>query len=378
MKKVLFISHEASRTGAPILLLNLLKWLKQNTKVEFDLLFLEGGELEEEFKKIATVFYWKAPIKIIGLKQQIYNKILGIKYDYLKEYYNNLFSIFQKKDYNTIYGNTVISSKILLQLNTILPNAAIILHIHELRIHTTDYSSDLQNLQILDVHYIAVSQITQNNLILNHNIYENKISLIYEYIDVNEISKFKRKVVEIGNKFQINGSGFVHVRKGYDIFIMIAKRAIQKYPEIPFYFKWIGELPVGLRPYIEIDIKEAGLSNFIEFTGSVINPFPYFAQSDLFLMTSREDPFPIVCLEHAALGIPIVCFENVSGIPEFIGNNAGIIIPYLDVEKTVDTLADLFSNREKRIFYGENARQKVNEYDINQQALKIFKIIENA
>ncbi len=52
-KKVLFISHDASRTGAPIVLLNLLKWFKTNTDIPFQILLKKGGVLEPDFKAIA-------------------------------------------------------------------------------------------------------------------------------------------------------------------------------------------------------------------------------------------------------------------------------------------------------------------------------------
>lgn len=53
MKKILFISHDASRSGAPFVLLFFMRWLKQNAgNIQMDILLIEGGPLEEEFKKL--------------------------------------------------------------------------------------------------------------------------------------------------------------------------------------------------------------------------------------------------------------------------------------------------------------------------------------
>ena len=49
-KRILFISHEATRTGAPFVLLYLMQWLKQNTNYEADVLLLKGGPLAADFK----------------------------------------------------------------------------------------------------------------------------------------------------------------------------------------------------------------------------------------------------------------------------------------------------------------------------------------
>jgi hypothetical protein len=50
--KILFVGHRADRTGAPILLLHLLRWLRENTELCFELLLLKGGDLEPEFRKL--------------------------------------------------------------------------------------------------------------------------------------------------------------------------------------------------------------------------------------------------------------------------------------------------------------------------------------
>jgi hypothetical protein len=57
MNRILFIGHEADRTGAPIVLLHYLQWLKKNKPhYEIDLLLLRSGDLEEEYRKVANVY----------------------------------------------------------------------------------------------------------------------------------------------------------------------------------------------------------------------------------------------------------------------------------------------------------------------------------
>ena len=54
-KTVLFISHEASRTGAPILLLTFLTWLKRHTEIPFEIILRQGGEITGDFEALAPV-----------------------------------------------------------------------------------------------------------------------------------------------------------------------------------------------------------------------------------------------------------------------------------------------------------------------------------
>lgn len=377
MKKILFISHDASRTGAPLLLLNLLKWISKNTQIKYDILLLSGGALEVEFEKLGTVY--KQKTVALSIRNRIINRILkNSNVSLAKNFFNIYFNNIQIENYSIIYGNTIVCISAFEQLIIKFPEAHYILHVHELYSVTKNFAEALERLKAFPIKFIAVSELVKQNLIKKHNI-TSTISLIYEYIDIEALEKtITRNPLVPLNRFIVNGSGLVHPRKGYDIFIIIAQRAIKKYSNIPFYFKWIGDIPPHLGPYIEIDIANSGLKNFIEFTGSIEQPFPYYASADIFLLTSREDPFPLVCLEHACLGIPTVCFEFATGITEFVGEDCGIIVPYLDIEKAADALANMYFDRVKRKEFGMNAQRKVQQYDINLQIPKILDVINNA
>src|SRR5262245_36483717 len=52
---ILFVSHEASPTGAPFLLLHLLRWLRANTKLDFRVALNSTGPLKADFAELAPV-----------------------------------------------------------------------------------------------------------------------------------------------------------------------------------------------------------------------------------------------------------------------------------------------------------------------------------
>jgi glycosyltransferase involved in cell wall biosynthesis len=85
----------------------------------------------------------------------------------------------------------------------------------------------------------------------------------------------------------------------------------------------------------------------------------YFAAMDVFVLPSREDPFPLVCLEAAAAGRPIVCFENAGGMPEFVEDDCGFVVPYMDIEAFAERLTRLIDDSQLRTRMGEAARNKV-------------------
>jgi len=62
------------------------------------------------------------------------------------------------------------------------------------------------------------------------------------------------------------------------------------------------------------------------------NPTSFFESLSLFLLPSREDSWPLVMLEAAAAGVPMVCFQRSGGAEIFVANGGGTAVPYLDVE----------------------------------------------
>src|SRR5438270_11355084 len=73
MKKVLLISHEASRTGAPILLLNLLTLLKIKG-FDVEVLLKQDGNLKRDFEKQAkaTILYPHARTLLQKIRRKIH------------------------------------------------------------------------------------------------------------------------------------------------------------------------------------------------------------------------------------------------------------------------------------------------------------------
>jgi len=375
MKKILFISHEATRTGAPLLLLQFLQWLKQNTQQEFSILLMYRGEMEDEFAKLGNLYILEPPIiQPLRLRQQIVNALFKRKNkDSVIEYTENIFKKIEHEKFSLVYGNTIISISVIQRLiKTILPNAKYIVHVHEMQSMLMYFEETIKELKNNPIHYIVVSDLVKNIFVTKYLLSPEYVNRVYGFIDYNNIEKYSRQKEVDSENYLIQCSGAVLSRKGYDIFIYIAKRAIQKYPNIPFMFKWIGKYSIESKSFIDIDIQNAGLQNRVEFVGAIKNPFEVYSNADLFLLTSREDPFPLVVLEHACLGIPTVCFKDATGIVEFIKEDAGVSVPYLDIEKMVDVIAELYFDKDKRIKMGQNAKQKIQQYDIEIQVPKIF------
>jgi len=123
-----------------------------------------------------------------------------------------------------------------------------------------------------------------------------------------------------GNKIVISMCGTASKRKGSDIFFQTAKRLPQ------FNFLWIGpwnkkEAPGNI---ILDDYEKSRLTNFY-VTHETSNPYPYFRLSDIFVLTSREDPNPLVVMEALFLAKVCIGFSGTGGSKDLL-NRFGILL----------------------------------------------------
>src|SRR5580704_16229238 len=63
--RILFLMHSASRNGATILLLHLLRWLKGTVDWEIEVLVHGSGPLLDEIRSVAPTTVWRSPASLL-------------------------------------------------------------------------------------------------------------------------------------------------------------------------------------------------------------------------------------------------------------------------------------------------------------------------
>jgi glycosyltransferase involved in cell wall biosynthesis len=230
-------------------------------------------------------------------------------------------------------------------------------------------------------HLIACSNAVSENLTRAHGIPRERIDTVHEAIPVLQI-RAERSRAEIFRELDLPndaslvlGSGRPYWGKGADLFVRLAQSVCRQHSNA--YFAWIGGGSTLDTSQFEHDIRLTQLSDRLRVTGLVRQPADYLAASDMFVLTSREDSFPLVCLEAAALGKPIICFAEAGGMPEFVEKDCGFIVPYLDIEGMAKRVTCLLDSSDFRIKMGEAARRKVTErHDIGIAGPRIMDVIE--
>jgi glycosyltransferase involved in cell wall biosynthesis len=361
-KKIVFISHLADRSGAPIVLLHLLRWLKKQNEFDFIVLLEQGGELETEFQEISETLFWNLPSSP-NIWRSRWSRITKQAQKHQQQILNQI----QKFAPDIIYGNTIVSVPIGIQLKKIV-HCPLVCHVHELDVVIYEYFGEKHFTSMAkDVDFfIAGSKAVAANLHSNHLIPMHKIAEVYEFIpqhvvlDEQKVRLDLRKQLGIADdEFIIAGSGPLDWRKAPDLFIQTANYVHAALPD-KVRFIWIGgklESVDGRR--VRHDLNQSGGVGHIEFVGAKSNFDDYMSASDLFLLTSREDPFPLACIQAAALGKPIICFANTGGMPEFIEEDCGKVVPYLRPDLMAEAVLLLYNNKALYDSCSANAREKV-------------------
>ena len=378
--KILFIGHDATRTGAPKLLFNLLSYAKERKKSTIRILLRNSGPLAGEFRQIApTKTYF-----IQGRTQALTNLL---RLNRLAQSFRIkiLLRQYKKEKFDLIYSNTIVNGDVLQALSEL--NCPVVTHVHELGTIIDSFGEENWELvkQHTD-HFIAGSNAVQEHLVSGRGVAREKIDVVHEFVPAfPEISipdsrnEIRNRLGIPLNAFLVCGSGVCEHRKGTDLFVRLAERMQGRNGAADIYFLWVGgwpRIPKG-RPDLEDFLDRKGLRGRVFFTGEVEDPLDYYAAADVFTLVSREDPFPLVCLLAASVGKPVLCFDKAGGMPEFVGDDCGYVVPYLDLEAFAERIFYLIDNPEELHRLGSAAREKVRRgYDTAVGAERIFRIID--
>ncbi|WP_367773687.1 glycosyltransferase family 4 protein [Flavobacterium sp. WC2421] len=374
MKKILFISNNATRTGAPYVLLLFLKWLKkENKNIEIHIVFLEGGDLKDDFKEVATVCYNYSDILI---KKSFFNRVFSYllqKTNKRKTRKNRYLKNIANQQYDIIYANTIASVSFATFLKKqCTNNPKLIVHIHELNTAIKAYLPNFkEHIPHIDS-FISVSKLVMEHLNTDWKVNPLKNHLVYAFSDKEVFKKEDNSKV-----FEVGASGLVNPRKGDDLFVQVANYIKTRYPKIKIKFTWVGQVYNGQRISIEADLEKANLTDTVFFVGEQSAPENYYKNFDVFLMTSREDPFPLVCIEVGKMGVPIICFEKATGTAEILFEGGGFIVPYLDVVTMAEKLILYYNDSILRNKDGGLNKINFSEFTSDNMAKKIFNCIEN-
>lgn len=362
-----------------MVLLHFMRWVKSQGLADIRLILIRGGDMIGDFQNVCETWVWMKPAKAVGLKQQLIRRVTGSTPVNPQDEIRNAVKEFAPE---VIYGNTVAAQPLGAELK-LLTGAKLISHVHELEFSLNAYFAAEMHESIVKRidHFVTVSDANCKVLTQRFEIPADKVSLIYEFIDVKAFSQPSvpvhetRRKMNLSDHFIIGGSGVPSWRKGFDLFIQTAAEVSKLSLTKPVAFVWVGNASSYDRSMLAYQIERLNIKVPVILTGQTESPSDYFQDFDIFYLPSREDPFPLVCLEAASLNKPVMCFSDSGGMPEFVSKGGGWTMPYENCTAVAEKIAELIQSADEIRHKGKVAASMVADYDVTLAAPRIWKLI---
>lgn len=373
------------------------------------LLLGEGGPLLAEYEAICPVTLWPAPQRYFmgaltdkvlakaGLWQRLHDRQTADRQRELRARLG-IDSI------DLVLVNTVTSSRWFGQLG-IPDHTPVVTFVHELAMSVRIYTrpDELAYLLRQTNQLLAVSEATARYYEQEHGFDPARITR-FTLIDTPSLERNVQQARQqpdvyaaLGlpqNALIVGGCGNAEWRKGNDLFVSLARQVIGRAsprganpphrrtgraqsdylpgqivsPDI--HFVWVGMPPGSLRDDLLLDIQKAGLAGRVHLIPPTPDVLRYMIRFDVFLLCSREDPYPLVVFEAGLSNVPVVCFAGAGGSPELVGDAGGYVVPYLDLDTMTDRILHLLRTPALRQTLGRQLGQTILERHPAQQSIE--------
>lgn len=385
--RILFLCHSASRNGATILLLHFLRWLRPQVDWEIEVLIYGSGPLLGEFKSICKATVYRNPAILLDMLPKRLNSAL-------KPYVKTLEALYLKtlllgrNNYDLIYANTGATWQQVSLLSQRTPT--VLWHIHELEygLNVSIGQDNIENAFKEITKFIAVSTSVRDTLAREFNVPYKKIDLIHGFVPLPNFnleafnSRRQQVLSKLGwpqDAFVVGGCGSLGWRKGTDLFLQIANIVCTANGYENVRFLWVGGGTQDNESMeFDYDLRALGLQERCRRITATDEVSDYYCAMDVFALSSREDPFPLVMLEAGSFNVPTICFKDTGGGTEFVGEECGLVAPYLDMGKFAAHIMKLHDEPDLRSRFGTSALEKVRaQHTLESQGPKLLKTIES-
>lgn len=360
-RRIVFVGHDASLTGAPVSLLRLLRWIRSNTSDQPSVVLLRGGPLEGDYSAVCDT----AVVKLAALGEWVKKaRMLAPPWDGETVARRAVAAAQQSRvrrlarQADVVVVNTVAASTAVLALE----NAAVpvVLHVHEMDVAIELHAARLAReagiptgellgraLGRADA-IVVPSRMAALDLGRWDQEAAGRAQVIGGLVPEEELAgasgrsraQARRSLGIAPGEPLVVGSGSVDWRKGPEMFVQLASFVNRVRP---VKFLWIGAGEEDRVREMRADVRRCGLEGSVEIVGAAYPPFDYYRAADVFALTSHEEPLGFVALEAAALGTPVVAFRS-SGVSELVGADSTLVVDHLDTPAMASAVLAVLSH----------------------------------
>ncbi len=329
-RKLVVVTHDGHPHGAQLNILNVCRHLSAQFGCTLAIIMLGAGDLEDEFAKYGEIHHW---------------------WQLSSQQRNALVSKLKSQSYFGAICNTVVSGEIARDLKR--HGLKVLWLVHEMA-GVIQQFGQAENLGITAKavdRVVFASTIVRDSFLSLSDIPADKVLIRAQGMYMPNACLKDRDTVRQHVRAELGipadaplvlAAGFGDHRKGPDLFVQAGCVAVAENPDI--HFVWVGDLHQDFAPIVKTLLRAAPSPERFHFVPRTREISRYFAAADLYLLTSREDPFPSVVLEAFHAGLPVIGFSSAGGFAQIVTPDLGCLVPLEDTDAmgraVVDFLAD--------------------------------------
>jgi glycosyltransferase involved in cell wall biosynthesis len=154
-------------------------------------------------------------------------------------------------------------------------------------------------------------------------------------------------------------------QKGFDRLLPAWAELIGKHPG--WQLKIFGS--GGEKESLQRQIEELGIQDSAHLMGFTRQLHEEMSRASLYVLSSRQEGFPMVLLEAMGVGLPVVSVDCVSGPSDIIREGVdGHVVPEDDTPALASAISGLMADADRRKAYGAAALETAARYDAAQIA----------
>ncbi|MBG80782.1 MAG: hypothetical protein CMJ39_08770 [Phycisphaerae bacterium] len=348
---VLFIGHDAHLAGSQMLLLEMIRKARASGTMDPMVILLGDGVLESDYRRLAPTCS-VVPMLKAGMT--------------LADAVSSAIAAAPRRPLVGICSTIACADAAQACRSSDIP----VVHLVN-ELPTTVEANDWEDL-VLDIgatarRIIFVSHFSRKAFVDRFGLAESRCAIVHpgwlshegDPADKLKVrSRIRRTLKLPEDALIVLGCGQIHPRKGVDLFVQVAARTLEQPGTDKVHFVWIGDGTADHTRWVNHDVDLLPCRDQIHLIPSKSDIHPYFEAADLYVLSSREDPYPIVCVQAMASGLPVLAFDGAGGAPEALVDGCGIVVPFLDTKAMSEKLVGLVQDETARLAMGEAARAR--------------------
>lgn len=352
LRKVLVVTHDAHRNGAQLLALNIARSLRKDFGCEVHILVCGDGPLKQEYAREGVLH------DLGGLDAEARRALaLSLRGQGVSEAICNTSVVGEVVELLTSCGMSCVS--LIHEMPGVIGAYRLEASIAKIAIHARRVVFPAA---VVRDAFVAMQPVDEAKVMVRpQGLYQ--LNPFMGDPQAARADVRKELALDPATKLVL-GVGFADHRKGADLFARVAEKVAASLTDVRFV--WVGardetaDAMLRLDPAIESALNSGALVMVGQQPPERTQRF--YAASDLYLLSSREDPFPSVVMEAMNAALPVIGFAGGGGYVELLDNGCGDLVAMEDVDAmAAAVIARLQGSADGARVAGEAARAEVFE-----------------